>query len=298
MSVGCGFHKTGTKCTGGKLGKMLFRNSAFLGLFLLLLIVAESGAAPTINNSYHVNSDCAALVVPVADAESSHAAKIVPPSEFSDYYAIISAANDFLKPQTDYAVHKSLSGEQARSLPVVPQKLPLVLAGFLCVSLANNRKGWRAVFSGMLLVGLMGVQFVPQVALRLSHITKGKQRFSAQSPCRPFNHQAFFDMPQSRREGTQYIGLLRCLAGIPDSSGISKNTRLCQLQVARDSVSLWGKVLPCQPTHKLHTADGIISAQGSVNSLSKCLALEVRQCAYFSPAFAFSNLARGPPIHS
>jgi hypothetical protein len=283
---------------GREIRKMFFRNSAFLGLFVLLLTVARSVAAPTINNSYPVNSDCAALVVPIADAQISHAAKIAPPSEFGDYYAIISAANDFLKPPTNFPVYKPLSGEQARSLPVVPQTLPLVLAGFLCVSLANNRRGWRAVFSGLLLVGLMGVQLVPQVALRLSHITKGRPRLSVQSPCRLFSHQDFSGIPQSRREGTQYIGLLRCLAGIPDSLGISKNTQISQLQVAGDSVSLWGKALPCSPAYKSHTADCLISAQGIANSLFDRLALEVRLYAYFSPAFAFSNLARGPPIRS
>jgi hypothetical protein len=283
---------------GREIGKMLFRNSVFLGLFVLLLTVAKFVAAPTITNSYPVNSDCAALVVPAADARSSNAAKIVPPSEFGDYSAVISAASDFLKPPTNFPAYKPLSGEQARSLPVVPQTLPLVLAGFLCVSLANNRRGWRAVFSGLLLVGLMGVQLVPQVALRLSHITKGKPRLSVQSPCRLFNHQDFSGMPQSRREGTQYIGLLRCLAGIPDSLGISKNTHIFQLQVAGDSVSLWGKVFPCPPIYKSHTADGLISAQGNANSLFNRMALEVRQYAYFSPAFAFSNLARSPPIRS
>jgi hypothetical protein len=117
--------------------------------------------------------------------------------------------------------------------------------------------------AGLLWLGQAGIQAVPQLALRLSHRNHTEQQFSTE-----LTHPYYLENSNRLRsdiEGTQYIGLLHHLAGIP-----------------QDKMSFL-------------SPSAIISQRYSLNSLLNCLTLRVEQFICFSPAFIFENLPRGPP---
>jgi hypothetical protein len=107
------------------------------------------------------------------------------------------------------------SNTSVKSLPAVPGTLFMVLAGFLCVSLVNDRRAWLAVLAGLLWLGQTGFAALPQLA---SHLLSKKQIQQSVAGGQNLIYVSELDGSYRLRsdlEGTQYIGLLRHLAGIP-----------------------------------------------------------------------------------
>jgi len=238
---------------------VLGKRSKWLVVLLSFLVLTAANAAPTVSN-YSSNLVVSA-VSPSSDAQIPIVADVTCTIESDDSY-LAGVAAEFLKPPPAFTGSPALP-VGAKSLPAVPGALLMVLTGFICVSLVKDRKVWLAALAGLLWLGQAGIQAVPQLALRLSHRNHTEQQFSTELTYPYYLENS--NRLRSDIEGTQYIGLLHHLAGIP-----------------QDKMSFL-------------SPSAIISERYSLNSLLNCLTLRVEQFICFSPAFIFENLPRGPP---
>jgi len=235
--------------------------------------IAERPAAAvcTLRPSGYADTPAAtANVTEVAEAYNCHLANI---------------AHELLKPPGD-SIDSPVPAVAATSLPAVPGALFMGLTGFLCVSLVRDRKVWIALLAGLLWAGQAGVTVLPQVAHHLAGRRHATQCFSPNVAYVPTLDRS--DRPRSLSraksrdrdiEGTRYVCLLRYLAGIP-------NNRMSFLR-KQESKSTNSHVRMPQFALTEVLAD-ILSATNRLAYINK-------RHAYFSPAFIFSNLARGPP---
>ena len=184
-------------------------------------------------------------------------------------------AKEFLQPPQNSA---GLLDDAVRHLPAVPATVLMLLAGFLCVSLYRDRKVWLTALAGLLWVSQAGIQTLPRLALRLSHRNHTKQQIRTELTYPYYLENSH--RPRSDIEGTRYIGLLHHLAGIPNAKSTYTNNRVFTYSHKHTSTS--------QPA--------IFSEQYSLNLLFNCLAVKTKQFIYFSPAFIFETIPRGPPI--
>jgi len=237
---------------------VLGKRSKWVVVLLSLLVLTAANAAPTISKSNVVVS----VVSPSSDAHIPIVADVTCTIESGDSH-LAEVAAEFLKPPPAFTGSPPALPVGAKSLPAVPGALLMVLTGFLCVSLVKDRKVWLAALAGLLWLGQAGIQAVPQLALRLSHRNHTEQQLSAELTYPYYLENS--NRLRSDIEGTQYIGLLHHLAGIP------------------------------QATMSFLSPSAIISERYSLNSLLNCLTLKVEQFICFSPAFIFENLPRGPP---
>ncbi len=184
-----------------------------------------------------------------------------------------------------------------KALPAVPAGAFLALSGFLCVSLVKDRKVWLASLAGLLWVSQAGIQALPQLTLRLIHRNHNNQMYSAELAC-PYSPEHSGRL-RSDVEGTQYIGLLHHLAGIPRPQSALNFTQpdrinaqaFCRL--AGRKVCAFARYSHKQPLPHL---SAIIPGQYSLNSQLNCSVAKAEQFIRFSPAFIFERLARGPPL--
>jgi hypothetical protein len=155
----------------------------------------------------------------------------------------------------------------------------MVAAGFACISLVRDRKVWLAALAGLLWAGQAGMQALPQLASQLSANVRGTEQQRAAGLAYPFRVEESSRL-RSDIEGTQYIGLLRHLAGIPDAAvPFVHNREFTQANdKSRASVS------------------AIIPFSSSLIAAAKCPALNAEHFTCFSPASVFETLPRGPPL--
>ncbi len=188
---------------------------------------------------------------------------------------------ELLKPSADSADLNNSKSDETRILPPVPPPYLMALTGFLCVSLVRDRRFWLAPLAVMFWAGQTGFQALPQLALRLSNRNHIEQQFSAELTY-PYSSENSSRL-RSDIEGTRYIGLLRHLAGIPNTSLI-RDSRLLRASSIKHRVSNINKSQPA-----------FVAKQHTSNSLFKCRAYITRQHIRFSPSFIFAQLPRGPP---
>ena len=162
------------------------------------------------------------------------------------------------------------------------------LTGFLCVSLVRDRKVWMAALAGLLWAGQAGFSALPQLA---DHIVSRKQTEQfppASLTCTP--ELLHSDRPRSDIEGTRYIALLRYLAGIPDGSLQSTSLRAQRSNLRNQRNTQY------DIRHTTKSPQFALSRlYAYILSATNRLACITKRHAYFSPAFTFENLARGPP---
>ena len=173
----------------------------------------------------------------------------------------------------------------------------MVLTGFLCVSLVKDRRVWLAALAGLLWVGQAGIHALPQLALRLSYRIHSKQQFDAELTCPYYLENS--NRLRSDIEGTQYIGLLHHLAGIPDSPMSFRQPHLSFLRKQESrklTTQLCYRLNPSKNTNSFQSQLAFLSEQYSLDSLFKCLASKTEQFICFSPAFIFELIPRGPPL--
>ncbi|MHC4543600.1 MAG: hypothetical protein ACYTDW_03060 [Planctomycetota bacterium] len=259
---------------------MLGNRAKLLYVLLPLLVFSAANAAPTLSNC---NSNLVVTTIsPTSNEYVTSVPEIIQIAELSDSH-LARVAAEFLKPPAVY-MGSSPQPVGARSLPAVPGALLMGLTGFLCVSLVKDRRFWLAALTSLLWVGQAGIQAVPQLAMHLGHRNHNERQFDAELIYPYYLENS--DRLRSDIEGTQYIGLLHHLAGIPNNSVSFLQSRLSFLRKQESS----------------QTEDEFRAPQFARMGLSsqlihatKCLAVKVEQIIYFSPAFIFENLPRGPP---
>ena len=257
---------------------------------MLSLVVATAiSAAPTMSNfNKHF---VAAAVSPASDSHFTYVpekSQITVPS--NSHMAAI--GKEILKPPADFTDSPPLG---AKSLPPVPAALFMVLTGFLCVSFVKDRKVWLAVLVGLLGAGQAGFNAIPQLAAHISK--KNNQRKSY------FNAAALHQLEESCRlrsdiEGTQYIGLLRHLAGIPAGTiSLPLRTFLTSLRAQQSNLNTSRDYFVFARTKSNAGSPQFAITHFSclLNRASICPASRAEQYICFSPAFIFQQLARGPP---
>ena len=187
------------------------------------------------------------------------------------------------------------SGNQ-RCLPALPSAIAMVLTGFICISLIQDRRTWLAALAGLLWVGQTGIWALPELTSRLSRkVHSGQQVNTALAVSYPLGGGYY---PDSYSEEIQYIGLLHHLAGIPqDSSSAFTNrrvlltplTRFCRSVQSTTGFSSSGK-------NTCASQDATVLGQLALNKHLNCLVSGTRQFVCFSPALIFCRRPRGPPI--
>jgi hypothetical protein len=186
----------------------------------------------------------------------------------------------------------------------------MVLTGFLYVSLVKDCKVWLAALAGLLWAGQAGIAALPQLAAHLS----SKKHIQQKSPVNTVCLYQFEDSYRLRSdiEGTEYIGLLYHLAGIPDSRmPLSLPAPHSSLQAQRAFSLEQGRRrsdLSSPPNHptsarsenKLRVPHqfAILSFCFYLLQPTNCPALAAEQPVYFSSSRIFARLPRGPPKES
>jgi len=282
------------------------KNNKLLVILLSLVVATAISAAPTMCdcNKHFV----AAAVSPASDAHVTYVpetSQINVPSNSR----LAAIGKEILEPPPDFTDSPPLG---AKSLPPVPAALFMVLTGFLCVSLVKDRKVWLAVLVGLLWAGQAGFHAIPQLAAHISK--KNVQRKSC------FNAATLHQLEESCRlrsdiEGTQYIGLLRHLAGIPAGTiSLPLPTFLTSLRAPFLSLRAQKAFSPERSRRGSNlntsreyfvfarTKSNAGSPQFAITHFSSllkpatiCPAPGAEQYICFSPAFIFQQLPRGPP---
>ena len=271
------------------VGVVSGKNNKLLVILLSLVVATAISAAPTMSDcnkhfvaaAVSLASDAPVLYIP----ETS---QITVPS--NSHLAAI--GKEILKPPADFTDSPPLG---AKSLPPVPAALFMVLTGFLCVSLVKDRKVWLAVLVGLLWAGQAGFHAIPQLAAHISK--KNIQRKSY------FNAATLHQLEESCRlrsdiEGTQYIGLLRHLAGIPAGTiSLPLPTFLTSLRAQRSNLNASREYFVFARTKSNAGSPqfAITHFSSLLNPATICPAPRAEQYICFSPAFTFQQLPRGPP---
>ncbi len=242
------------------------RKKYFVAVILLLATMAAN-ASPTLTSD---NNTVIALLktsdFPVIIASFTEP---VGPED-----KLVSIGREFLQPPASFAGLSHTQSNSSNPLPAVPETIFMVLFGFICISLVRDRRIWLAALTGILWAGQVGVQLLPQLVLQLSRINHSKRQ-----PHTELTYSHYLENSNRLRsdiEGTQYVGLLHHLAGIPTTRNSYLNK---DIQIYKSTFQ-----------------SAAILAQTVLNPSLTCLAAETEQFTFFSPAFTFINLARGPPI--
>lgn len=251
-------------------------------IVLLLLTVAGANASPTATNDN--------TFVPTVQMASDTQAVIAPTEVVGPIDAkLANLGAEFLQPPASSAVLGNAQGNHVKPLPAVPAAIFMVLSGFLCVSLVKDRKLWLAALAGLLWAGQIGIQALPQLALRLSRRGHNQQQFSAELTYPYYLENS--NRLRSDIEGTQYISLLHHLAGIPDRpvSFLPRIVVQGKLQQGRNTKYAIRNTNEAPQFAITHFSSYLIQA-------TTCLASKAEQFIYFSPAFIFELIPRGPPL--
>jgi len=255
---------------------LLSRREKIFTALVLLFAASAAIASPTII------SDSPARIIP---SSTDHAAGVVTCDPRSNAVCgqISEFAGAIFRPPSGSQITVT-SGDQ-RCLPALPSAIAMVLTGFICISLIQDRRAWLAVLAGLLWVGQTGIWALPELTSRLSRrVHSGQQVNTALAAPYPLGGGYY---PDSYSEETRYAGLLHHLAGIPRDISAFTNNRTVLI---RHFSGVAGK-----DTRALHHA--ILELQLALSQLSNCLVSGIRQFVCFKPAFiSFCQLPRGPPI--
>ena len=287
----------------------LRKNNIILLITLLSLVAATMVSAHPTMSDRNMNfvvravsptSDAGAIFVPETSQITEH---------FNSHLAAIGA--EILKPPPEFADFSTVG---AKTLPPVPAALFMVLTGFLCVSLVKDRRVWLAALAGLLWAGQAGFQVIPHLAVNISkkHI---HQKSHANTACL---YREDLCRSRSDVEGTQYIGLLHHLEGIPagkmslplPASLTSLRAHTLSLRAkkafspkrSRRNLNLFASLKRvvsartlCHPERREGSQFAITHFSFLPNPAFICPAARAEQNTYFSPAFIFQQLPRGPP---
>ncbi|UCG48196.1 MAG: hypothetical protein JSU94_00160 [Phycisphaerales bacterium] len=270
-------------CLNGD-NELTAKRARLLFVFVVTFAASLANAAPTV-------SPCRA-VVNAGPRPGKATATIDVGGDLAQMHqsALSHLAREFLRPPAAAA----RPGSTAQSLPAVPGALLMVVTGFVCVSLVRDRRFWLAAAAGMLGLGHAGLSAVPEVVSRL------RVKRQIHEPCRA-DVPASDDMGNIRAradlEGTQYIGLLHHLAGIPVGPGRVSPPASPVSKRTEPSVTV--SVYKCAPAQDQAGSEApqqaVIHLLSSQDPTSTCSAYSAGRLVCFFTAFALHYLARGPP---
>jgi len=257
------------------------RDGKLLCIALLLSVVAAANGSPTIMRQDAISATSSSFM-DASFTVSFAIDKVVGPVNVQ----LANLGREFLQPPAGPVSLSSAQVNIVKPLPAVPAAVLMVLIGFLCVSLVKDRRLWLAALAALLWAGQTGIQAFDQLALRLARRVHVERVAELIRPHYLENSNRL----RSDIEGTQYIGLLHHLAGMPNA-GLIRNSRFSSL----DSQFSRASSIQRRASSINTSQPAILSEQYSSNPLFKRLASRARQFSCFSPAFIFAQLPRGPP---
>ena len=200
----------------------------------------------------------------------------IPPQSSSLDTSLTAAIQEFLAPPSVASEVQSTTAADIKNLPTVPAAFFMVLCGFVCVVFVKDRRFLIVTLAAFWWAGQSGFNAIPKLITRFAH--KYHKDLSSQLSSEHYFENLIGSL--SLNKELQYIGLLRSLNGLPDEHTL-KGLLLNAIKKKSNSFN------------SLHT-DAVLVAQ-DLSSLPKFFAKKFEQFTYFSPAFIFNNLARGPP---
>ncbi len=282
------------------------KNNIKLLITVLSLVAATAVSAHPTMSDYN-KSFIVRAVSPTSDAHVPYVSETSQITEFSNS-RLAAIGAEILKPPPEFT---DFSPVGAKTLPPVPAALFMVLTGFLCVSLVRDRRVWLAALAGLLWAGQAGFQAIPQLA---TNISKHIQQKTTANIALLHRSEDLFRL-RSDIEGTQYIGLLHHLAGIPagtmslplpasllslraqrafspersrSRSNLNLFASLKRVVSARTNLRRVGFSPPNYPHH-------LGGASPTLHPAFICPAALAERYIYFSPAFIFQQRPRSPP---
>jgi hypothetical protein len=266
---------------------ILQRNKSFWVVMLLLAVPSAEGS-PVVRAETFI-TPCVHTTLDATDRIS-----YITNDPFSTHNAeLANLRTKFLQPPAGSVALSDVHTNYIKPLPAVPTAILMVIIGFLCVSLVRDRRLWLVALTGVLSLGHMGIQTIPQLFLRLSYRNHIHQKPFAKLACLYFTENSH--RLRSDIDGTQYVGLLHHLAGIPKAKSTSTITQPEQGNALAGCREIFVKVFSYFHKNTRFHLSAIIPVKNRLNLLFKCLALRAKQLVCFSPAFIFEQLARGPP---
>jgi len=209
--------------------------------------------------------------------------------------SLVKIGREIVHPSTSW-LDSASPNSTTKSLPALPGAVFMAMIGFLSVTLVRDRKFWISVFVGLVLLSQMGVQTIPKLTARLIRAKLQKnQTMASVAKSGHLNHSLTLVKGYNR---TFYVGLLHRLADSTDEDGYLIN-------IARGANSLGNlnKILSRGETATWTAVGNRSSAQPAfitnhynIRLSSLYRAGHAEPTKYFSPAFIFENLPRGPPL--
>lgn len=180
-----------------------------------------------------------------------------------------------------------------KNLPAIPGAILMGMVGFLCVSLVRDRKVWISVFVGIVVLSQTGVKTLPKLT---SHLARSRlnNRQAATVAANPIRFDHSFNWLNDLGD-RHYIGLLHRLAGSPDGDSAFGNI-IGWANCGKTERTLSDAGFLRASQDKISSQPAVIPVQCSFDPLVDKSAKRIISFIYFSPAFIFDNLARGPPI--
>ena len=265
-------------------------------IFLFVIAVALANGVPTVSNNDETKIHPCDLP-PASDAHSSSV--LDPPYQVtgleqnqiieSSSSHLATIAEELLKPPACF-MSSPVIRTDVRPLPAVPKAIYMALVGFVCVSLVKDRKVWLTVVTTILWAGQVGITALPRkcrVCLA-HHLNK---RWAVPTiPC--LSEQS--SRAHRNVDDTEYIGLLSYLEEIPATDNSEQRT---DNSVQRTAYTLNAE--RCKNS-ELRTTNN--ASQFAIDTFYPYfipqtirLAKIAEHSNYFSPAFIFPLLPRGPP---
>ena len=270
----------------------LFLYRYFVSVIAVLFVSASAQALPTVFEAPHGS---------FTEADISEVPTLKTSQNSGDFTELSNSTlaeigREIFKPSPDYAGFNSTTKSRVNSLPAVPAAVLIGIIGFLCVSLVRDRKVWVSAFVGIIVLSQTGVKTLPKLTARLAQGRFAGMNSGADVTINPIHIDNYFnwlsDLPDRH-----YIGLLHRLAGSPDNDSTFADIFKREQKI---SDKLNGKLsdafLSCARRDIISPQPAIIPSQCGLNPLTGNLAKRIISFVYFSPAFIFVNLARGPPI--
>lgn len=256
---------------------MRFRKRAIISVNIVTLVLAACAhGAPTAavrDNAALIHATCAGSCTGTASVPVSE----IFPAAGAHNWNLTRIADEILKPPADFSVG-STSSAQVTALPAVPSAVFMVLTGFVCVSVVKDRKVWIAVLAGLLWAGQIGKEML---VARCSQLVKPANLRNAildpRCPMLAIRKTHSFDEYQ--------------VSGI-EHPYIKRHTTYNIRNTIHDS-RFWTS----SSRERNHSAsiEYLVSSIPIIYEETNRLAYIDRWHFYFSPAFIFSLLARGPP---
>ncbi len=271
-------------------------------LFIALAIVvvgSAAAAAPAVTVSNHhsfVTADSSYMQFPQPpSSDGENRQTWIHNGNFNEYHnsALADDGRQMLVPSRSLLDSTPFQQSSIRSLPALPGAILMGAIGFLAVTMVRDRKFWMSVFARLILLSQAGVQTVPKLTNRLARGWLPVKRPRASATDLYNSDRSLW--PVGSFERTHYMGLLHRLAGSNDhgddfiniTPGINTGDRVYRL--TSDAAQLCSNAL----ISLIHPA--ILENYYGLSLSLPYRAERPEPLKYFSPAFIFVNLPRGPP---